>query len=271
MRYDEEEQVKRQIAFWIRTAVIVALAMIVLFGAFYIVGAGERAVLLTFGAPSMEAKAPGLHMKIPLVQQVVIMNVQTQKYEVAKTSAASKDLQTVTTDITINYIINPDSVPMIYQNLGAAYRDTIINPAVLETMKQVTALFTAEELITRRPEVKDAIDTALTARLKAFNINVQAVSITNFEFSEVFTVSIENKVTAQQNALAAENKLAQVKFEAQQAIAQANGQSTAMALIGNDRYVQLQAIAKWDGHMPLATGNAMPFINLNTATVSSTA
>ena len=253
-------------AFW--TALVIFL-IVLLFGCFYIVGAGERGVLLTLGKADMTAKEPGLHFKIPFIQSVVKMNVQTQKDVVEKASAASKDLQTVTTDVTINYYISPSSVAEIYVNIGSDYQNKVISPAILEVVKASTAQYTAEELITKRPEVKDLIDRALTERLATWNIKVQAVSITNFDFSEQFNTAIESKVTAEQNALAAKNKLAQVEYEAEQRVTQAKGEAEAIKIqveaikqTGGEQYVQLQYINKWNGQMPqVMSSSALPILN----------
>lgn len=255
----------------IKWAIVGIILCILIFGSFFIISAGQRGIVLTFGNPNVVPYAEGIHFKIPLIQSVVKMNVQTQKYEVAKASAASKDLQTVTTDITINYYVNPDSTPTLYKNIGINYQDKVIAPAVQEVMKAATAQYTAEELITKRAEVKDKIDETLTTRLKTWDINVQSVAITNFDFSEQFNTAIEAKVTAEQNALAAKNKLAQVEYEAQQRVTQAKGESEAIAIQaqainaqGGKDYVSLQAINKWNGQLPtFMGGGAIPFINMD--------
>ena len=198
-----------------------------LFGSFYIVRAGERAVLLTFGNPSQEAIAEGLHIKMPFVQKAVIMDVKTLKYT-ADARAASKDLQDVKTTVAINYHLVPSLVPSIYQTIGITYADTVIQPAEQESIKAVTAQFTAEELITKREFVREHIIEVLKGKLDSRGIIVEEISIVNFEFSPSFTTSIEAKVVAEQNALAAKNKLAQVEYEAQQRVTQANGEAEAI-------------------------------------------
>jgi regulator of protease activity HflC (stomatin/prohibitin superfamily) len=258
-----------KIVIWV---ILIILLLTVIFGSFYTIPAGYRGVLLTFQKPSDISMGEGLHFKIPVVQGVVKMNVQTQKYEVTKASAASKDLQTVTTDIAINYFINPETAPEIYRNIGVNYQDKVIAPAALEVLKASTAQFTAEELITNRPAVKDKIDTGLRDRLKEYGVNIQATSITQFDFSPEFNNAIEAKVTAEQTALAAKNKLEQIKYEAQQRITQASAeaeaikiQASAIQAQGGKDYVQLQAINKWNGALPQVTGGAIPFINLNSS------
>jgi len=266
----EEQKVMRKFLGWFFISVGVILILILLSGTFYIIGAGERGVLLTFGKPSMEAKGEGLHFKIPLVQKIIKMNVKTQKYE-ADLTAASKDLQDVKTKIAINYHVLPETTPSIIQDIGIDYRENVIYPLEQETNKGITAQYTAEELITKRDMVREGMKQSLTEKLRPRGIIIEEVSIIDFSFSSVFTQAIENKVTAEQNALAAKNKLAQVEYEAKQRVTQATAESEAIRIqteainkAGGSAYVQLQAIQKWDGKLSLVSGgSSMPIINLN--------
>jgi prohibitin 2 len=252
-------------------AVPILIIFILLTGTIYIIPAGDRGVLLTFGKPSQQAMGEGLHLKWPIAQKIVKMDVKTLRFDAPKASSASKDLQIVTTDVTINYRISPESVPKTYQEIGLNYEDKIIVPAVQEVLKSATAKYTAEELITRRPEAKNDIDMALREILLRSNIIVTEVSITNFDFSPEFNSAIENKVTQEQNALAAKNKLEQTKYEAQQQVVAAQGQADAQALLAkavNSQTLEYQsllnqkaAIDKWDGKLPtFVSGGNMPFI-----------
>lgn len=258
-----------KMVFWF---IIIMFILITIFSTGYIVQAGERGVLLTFGKASDAAITEGLHFKVPFAQSIVKMDIRTQKYE-AKASAASADLQTVSTDVTLNYYILPGQTPTIYKEIGVDYQDKVINPAVQEVVKASTAKYTAEELITKRPQVKDLIDTGLRDRLAPKGIIIQDVLITNFDFSTSFNAAIEAKVTAEQNALAAKNKLEQVKFEAEQRVTQATAEATAIQIQaqaiqaqGGAAYVQLQAISKWNGILPQYSGGAIPFIQLPATT-----
>lgn len=243
--------------------------LILFFGSWYTIGAGERGVLLTLGKPSPTSYESGFHAKIPLIQKVVKMNVKTQKYE-SDATAASSDLQTVNAKMAINYHITPDQVPRIYQELGIDYATTVIQPLEQEIVKASTARFTAEELITKREEVREEMKFNLRDRLQPRGIIVEELSIVNFDFSQSFNTAIEAKVTAEQNALAAKNKLAQVEYEKQQRITQAQGeaeaikiQAAAIQVQGGDDYVRLQAISRWNGQLPQVTTGAVPFLDIN--------
>ena len=250
---------------------VVVLVLVLSLMSVYTIDAGERGIILTFGKPNQIAMTEGLHFKTPFAQKVVKMDVKTQKYE-APASSASKDLQVVSTNIAVNYHLTPESVPRLYQEIGLAYQDRILQPAVQEILKSATAKFTAEELITKRPLVKEEIETQLKERLQNRGIIVEEISIVNFDFSESFNTAIENKVTAEQNALAAKNKLEQIKYEAEQAITAAEGQAKSQALLASSvttdtlEYQMLlnqrAAIDKWNGELPQVTGGAIPFIDL---------
>lgn len=228
------------------------LAIEILFGTWAEISAGEVGIVLKFGQVS-RVMQPGIHGKVPLVEQVVKMNVQTQKEQV-DAEAASSDLQDVQTTVALNYNLYPNQVGDLYTKIGEDYKARVIDPAIQEAIKAATANYTAEQLITERPKVTDDIQTALSTKLATDDIDVTGVSIVNFKFSDSFNTAIEAKVTAEQNALAAQNKLQQVQFEAQQTIATAQAQAQAIKIQaeainsqGGADYVALQKIKQWDG------------------------
>src|SRR3990167_7735625 len=252
-------------------AILGIVAVIVIFGSFRVVGAGEIGVVLTLGQVSDSVWSEGLHLKLPYFQSVKILDVKTQVESVDAT-AASKDLQNVTAKVALNYHLDSERVNKLWQSLGSNYKERVIDPAIQEAVKAVTAQYTAEELITKRPLVKDDIKITLSERLSKEFIVVDEFSIVNFDFSVSFNQAIEAKVTAEQNALAAKNKLEQVKYEKEQRIAEAQGEAEAIRIQaqaiqnqGGAEYVNLKAIEKWNGVLPtqMIPNATLPFINLN--------
>jgi regulator of protease activity HflC (stomatin/prohibitin superfamily) len=192
---------------------------------------GTVGVSVQFSGVTGDYRTQGLQFKSPLVK-LVIVNVQTQKEEVEAT-AASKDLQDVSTRIALNYHLDPARAPSVYRDLGLDYIVKIADPAIQETVKQVTARHNAEDLIINREVIKNEIAAELTARLSPRGIITEALSITDFQFSSVFTQAIESKVAAQQAVFEAMNKLERVKVEAQQAQAEAIGKANAAIAAAN--------------------------------------
>lgn len=249
-------------------AVIVGIFVLsVIFGSFGTIGAGERGVLLRFSAVTGKVFGEGLYWKIPLIDGVIVFDTKIQKEQVDAQSA-SKDLQTVSATVALNFSIDPLKVAKIYQEIGAEFKSRLIDPAIQESVKASTAQFTADELVTQREKVREGIKTLLAAKLEQFGLNVIDVNIVNFDFSESFNRAIEEKVTAEQEALAAKNKLERIKFEAEQKVAEARGKAQAMdleaaALRSNPAVLQLRALEKWDGRLPQVTGSSVPFINID--------
>lgn len=246
--------------------IVIFLVFLLVLGSVGTIGAGERGVLLQFGAVQDRVLGEGLYFKIPFIQQVQKLDVKIQKDEVPA-SASSKDLQIVTSAIAINYNIDPSAVNKIWQEVGKYYNQRIIAPAIQEAVKAITAKFTAEELIIKRELVKEDIKNNLTERLSKHHINVVELNITSFDFSKAFNEAIEAKVTAEQLKLKSERDLERVKIEAEQRVAEAEGKAKAIkteaeALNSNPKVVELRWIEKWDGKTPAYWGGATPFVGL---------
>lgn len=239
------------------------------------VGAGERGIVQNFGAVQNTVLGEGIHFKIPIMQTVILMDVKIQK-AITDAASASSDLQDVDLSVALNYHVIPDKANIVYQSIGVEFKARIIDPAIQEVMKAVTARYTAEELITKRPAVSTEMKDALTSRLLESNIAVDAFSIVSFSFSKTFTDAIEAKQTAEQNALKAKRDLDRIRVEAEQTIAAATAEAEALRLqkmnISPDlielRKIEanLKAIEKWNGILPEVTGaGAIPFIGVGAA------
>ena len=248
-----------------------------------IVDAGHRGVLLHWNAvdltnPPLEE---GIHFVVPFQDEVVNIEVRTLKYA-NDARSASKDLQTVETTVTVNYHPDRESVHRLYKNLGLDYENRVIQPAIEETVKQVTANYNAEELITKRPLVKADIESSIRERLNQFDVVTEVISITDFEFSPLFAQAIESKVEAEQKALKAENDLRRIEVEARQReanaiglananIAEAKGEAEAISIINkalseNPNYLEWLKTQAWDGKLPLVVGDGgTPFIQIPVA------
>jgi len=268
-----------------RSAMIAVIVIIlILGGALYVQGfvkvpAGYRGVLMTWGKPEDKILGEGLSFIIPFVQGVELMNVQVQKAESTE-EAATKDLQQVSTTAAVNFRLDPNNVNQIYTDLRQDYVSRVIKPNIEESLKAATALFTAEELVSKRLEMKLMFDDILDDRLEVFNIEIISVSLTDFQFSPSFKAAIEAKVTAEQQALEAKNKLEQVRHEAQQQIIQAEALKNATSAIAvgdaeaaiieadataaaievitsqmTAEYAQYLWLTQWDGKLPAVVGS----------------
>ncbi len=242
---------------------------------FAIVNAGERGVVMQFGKVQDKILGEGLHPIMPIVTSVKRLNVRVQK-NTFESDAASKDLQTITTELAVNWHLDPLRVNKIFQQVGdeRLIIDGIITPAVSEVLKAATAKKTAEEVITKRTELKEEIDNHLKNRLETYGIIIDDVSLVNFSFSPEFSKAIESKQIAEQEAKQAEFIAQKATQEAQADINRAKGQAEAQRLQRltlTPDLLQKQAIEKWDGRFPtVMSGNgALPLININPSSLSS--
>ncbi len=233
-------------------AIIALIVIIVVANCFTVVKPGHSGVVVTLGSVNQTVLAEGLHVKIPFITQVVQVDNRVLKTEVAAVSA-SKDLQNVYSTIAINYRVNTAASATLYQNVGLDYDNIIVKPAIQECVKAVSANFTAEELITNRQMISSQMEAAIAEKINPFGLSIEVFNIINFEFSEEFNKAIEEKQTAQQNALKAEQDLARIKIEAEQTIEQAKAEAEAYRLKNEqitDKVILMEFISKWDGKMP---------------------
>jgi regulator of protease activity HflC (stomatin/prohibitin superfamily) len=260
--------------------VVVIAALITISNSFVVIETGTRGVVKTFGRVT-DTYGEGLHFMTPFVTTITIVDVKIQKLE-SSSVAASKDLQTVTADVALNYSVDPAKAGNLVSDIGAdGYDNRIIAPAISESVKAATAQYTAEQLITQRAQVSDSIRNTLAERLKDYHIIVHDLSITNSAFSEAFSVAIESKQVAEQDALKAKQELERTKIEAQQQLARADADAQTRLKIAeaeaealrlqreviSPELIQLRFIEKWNGEMPrvvTSDNGMMTMLNLPT-------
>lgn len=236
----------------VTVVVILFIALIVVMNSFTTVKAGHSGVVTTFGKVSETVLAEGLHFKIPFIQDIILIDNRVKKAE-ANCTAASKDLQTVSSTIAVNYKVLNSYSAKVYKNIGMDYEAVIITPSIQECVKAVTAKFTAEELITNRQAIGDQMMELLKDKISTYGIEIQIFNITAFDFTDEYNAAIEAKQTAQQNALKAEQDLQRIKVEAEQKIAQAQAEAEAYRLKSEQITPEIlisNYIEKWDGKLP---------------------
>ncbi|MBW4579288.1 MAG: prohibitin family protein [Tildeniella nuda ZEHNDER 1965/U140] len=239
--------------------ILVLLGLALLSSFFVVVGAGQRGVLMQFGRVQPDVLEEGLHVIVPIVNTVQLLSVRVQSEEISA-EASSKDLQDVYTDVALNWHILPAEAPLIFQQVGEeeAIVKRIIDPAVEEVLKAVMALYTAEEIITRRGEVKAEVDRLLEARLINYHLGVDDLSLVHVHFSDRFRDAVEAKQVAEQEAKRAGFMVLKAQREAEVKVNLARGEAEAQRLIRetlDPALVRKQAVERWDGKLPLIVGD----------------
>lgn len=232
--------------------VVVAVIAIVAFVTSAIrIGTGQVGVVTQYGRVTGRELTEGLSFILPFgIENATVYDIKVQKEAVSST-AASKDLQDVSSQIVLNYNLERGSVSRIHQTIGDQYVDRIVSPAINEVFKAASAEYTASELITERSKLKTAAQKTLADRLAKYGINVSELSIVDFKFSESFGKAIEEKQVAQQNAERAKFNLEAARTDAEAQAAQSQTLT--------EQYLQKQAIEKWDGKLPTYMGSGTVF------------
>ncbi|MEG5040252.1 MULTISPECIES: prohibitin family protein [unclassified Microcoleus] len=261
------QSVQYNLALYIVGGIVFIIAALIL-RPFALVGAGERGVMMRFGKVQDAILDEGIHPILPIVTSVKTLSVRVQKTDL-KADAASKDLQSITTDLAVNWNVDPAKVNQVFQQVGDEEQivTSILSPAISEVLKAATSKKTAEEIITKRTELKNEIDNSLKKRLEPYGVIVRDVSLINFGFSPEFSKAIEAKQIAEQEAKQAEFTVKKATQDAQAQINRAKGQAEAQRLQRQTltaEILQQQAIEKWNGQFPtvMGGGGTLPLINI---------
>lgn len=233
-----------------------------------VVDTGERGIKVRLGEVQPDVYDEGLHFKWPYIEEIKTMDVKTQKAQL-KTEVYTKDIQQAEVNYAINYNLEPGKVNKLYQKVGQNYEEKIIMPIVEGTIKDIIGKYNAQDLIGNREKATNEILSKLQKQLGSNHIEATNFQLININYSNTFEKAIEEKVTAEQNALKAKNKTVQVEEEAKQKIIAAEAEAKSMAiraeaLSQNKSLVEYEAVQKWDGKLPqYMMGNSVPFVNLN--------
>ncbi len=277
----------------ISAGIVALLVIVILLGCFTIVNSGHVGVVRMLGAVQPVPLPEGFNIKKPFIDSIEEISVRLQKSDAAAT-AASKDLQVVSTRVAVQYSLIGEVAPRTYQAIGRSttVAANVIAPAIQESVKAVTAQYTAEELVTKRSEVKQKIQSAIASFINDTLVqkgaegalNLDNVAITDFEFSNEFNKAIEEKVQAEQEALKAENeklrRVTQAEAAAEERKLAADAEAyqitqasvakaeaikrEAAALRDNPELIELRLAEKWDGKLPVVNGgSSLPLLNLD--------
>ncbi|KAG4088480.1 band 7 family-domain-containing protein [Neocallimastix lanati (nom. inval.)] len=271
MDFENKKKFTKKIIIGFICFIITVVVILLIFSSFTVIDAGHTGVVVRLGKVSDNVLNEGFHFKLPIITNIVKIDNRVIKTEV-ESNSASKDLQSISSKVSVNYRVNTNSSAKIYKNVGNNFETVIVNPAIQECMKSVAAKYTAEELITKRAIVSSEMEKEISQKINPYGLNIEVFNIINFEFSKEFSKAIEAKQTAQQQALKAEQDLARIKVEASQTVEKAKAESEAYQLKNQqltDKVIMMEFVEKWDGKLPAVTsgGSALfdmsSFINSN--------
>ena len=251
---------------------IIIIGIIIFFSSITTVPTGFVGIKTRFGQVQQEMIQEGFNFKTPFIEKIVKIDCRTQKFEVT-TEASSKDLQKVSNiKIVVNYNVDKSKANSIYKEVGVDYQTILIQPAILESIKQGMSQYTAEELITKRSEVANIIMSLLKEKLEQKGVLITALNITDLSFSKEFDKAVEDKQIVEQETQKAQYELEKAKVENEKKIENAKADAEVMKQQNKeitDEYlklkeleVQQKIIEKWNGVLPTTTSDTVPFLNI---------
>lgn len=234
---------------------VILLVLLLLIGlnSFVILNPGQAGVISILGKARDGVLLEGIHFKPPLISAVDIYDLTVQKFEVPAQSS-TKDLQNLSASFAINFRLDPLLVVEIRRTQGtlANIVSKIIAPQTQESFKIAAARRTVEEAITKRNELKQDFDDALSARLEKYGIIVLDTSVVDLDFSPEFAKAVEEKQIAEQRAKRAIYVAQEAEQDAQADINRAKGKAEAQRLLaetlkaqGGELVLQKEAIQAW--------------------------
>ena len=285
-----------KIAKWAVIAVVAAIAMTIL-NPFYTVPTGYRGVVTQFGAIK-GIENEGLVL-LPPWQKLAVFNIRAEQADIEKADGATSDTQPVTVSMTVRYSIALDKVSEVYEKYSHdGNLSSYITTATAESLKAVTARYTATDLIAKRSQVSSDITATLRQKMAMYGAQIISIDMRNFAFAPSYMAAINEKVTQEQLRLGAENKLKTVEAEQKQKVAVAEAEAAAtkatadgrayadlkvataqaealrmqnQALAQNKDVLELRRIEvelvkaqKWNGALPtnMYAGAPMPFLQV---------
>lgn len=241
------------------------LVVAFLFSTFTIVPSGSSGVRTTFGKVSDTVMESGMNFQLPFIQKTIIINNQVQREDV-QGEAASKDLQTVAYNVSVNYNVIASESANLYRNVGKSWSEVIIRPAIQESVKAAIARYTAEQLITDRSNVSNDMLEEISNRMKDYGINVSEINIITMDFSAEFDAAIEAKTVAEQQVLTEQQNLEKAKVIAEQKVVEAQAEAEANRVKNEsltDKIIMNEFLSRWNGELPTVMGSGENIIDIS--------
>lgn len=230
--------------------VIIFIGLVLFFCSFKTIKSGEIGLKTRFGKITETSLKEGINFKVPFIEKIIKVNIKVQKAEM-NIEGSTKDLQIVNTNVAVNYRIDPNKAPSLYKQVGNGYEETILNPAIKESIKSAIAQYNAEEITVNRTAVSQSCLKAIQDKVEKYGIIIEDFNLTDFSFSEEYTKAIEDKQVAEQN-------LEKSKLEAEKKLVEAEATKKSNELLQEsltDELIMKQFIEKWNGELPKATGS----------------
>ena len=250
------------------------VALILLFGSFFTIPEGQKALVTTFGKASEHIYGAGMHMKLPLIQSVKRFDVKTIRADYT-TETYTKDIQTAKIRVSYSYNLIANDIVATYKEYGNDWQERILYPNLEQAVKAEVGTWNADTMVANRDKVAENILKSLQDRMisHSYPVSITNFQMINIDYSNQFEQAIEKKVIAEQSALEEANRTKQIEQKAKQQVVAAKAEAESMriranALAQNPKLVSYEAVQKWDGKLPkiMAGNGSTPILDLRSIT-----
>lgn len=250
------------------------IGLVLLFGTFFTVSEGQKALVTTFGRASDHIYGAGIHVKLPIIQHVKRFDVKTIRADY-KTQTYTKDIQTATIIVSYSYNLIANDIVATYKEYGNDWQERILYPNLEQAVKAEVGMWNADTMVANRDKVAENILKSLQDRMitHSYPVTISNFQMINIDYSKQFEQAIEKKVIAEQAALEEANRTKQVEQTSKQKVVAAKAEAESMriranALAQNPKLVSYEAVQKWDGHLPqiMAGNGSTPILDLRSIT-----
>ena len=184
-------------------------------------------MVTNFGRVEERTLPAGLQVVTPIAEQVVLVDVRVQPHPFQEIDAASREYQIVRLTGNMNYHIDPAQAYDLYRTVGPDFAEKVIDPAFNDFIKEVVPTYAIGEILGKRDEIRSRAKEALGKNLERYHIIVDDIYLSNISFSPEYEAAIEKKQVAQQQVETEREILAQKQIQAQQRVAEAQGNADA--------------------------------------------
>ena len=261
----------------IAVAVLFPVAILSLFLSIYTVKEGHVGIVKRF-SKAIDQVDPGLHLKVPFVDSVEVIEVRQRKNS-EDLSAATANQLPVTATVSINWTVDKSSAMDLFIRYGGLdqFENRILDPKLRSSAKAAISRFSASEIIRNRQSAVGEIMTEMTNSLEGFPVTVNSPQIENIGLPDTYLEAVQEKERARENAEREKHKLEQQRLialqavnsaeanaeakrleadaEAYRVITEATAEADAIRLVNEQLsrsplYVDLVRAKRWDGVLP---------------------
>lgn len=252
-----------------------------------IIPSGYVGIKTSYGQISGEVLSSGQYFSIPFIYHVDKINCKQQEKDFGELriwSETSERTEIYCEHVVVDYQINSEYAAWIWQNIEEWDNNLLKQTSIESGIKTATKQFNDTD-VTNRVKIekvaKEAIQESLNEKYGNQILNVVSVNIGNMNFTDAYNEAIEKKNQAKLEAeradyenqkkikdaeAAAKEKKIKVQSEAEAILIKAEAEAEANKKISQSltpELVQKKMIDKWDGKLPIVSGNSSSMLNVD--------